>query len=802
MLTEQALCQRLGIPQDVKQVLIFPESSHWDPDWIFTSEEYFERFVCRNLDRAIEELQREPRRIYSVENVFFLRMYWERCPEQRDAVRDLINTGRLRLTSSGVTTADTLLPSAEAILRDWLIGQEWLRKNGLKQEPKLAYFADSFGCTPFLPSLLQAAGFDYAAITRVDGMYFPGCDLELPSRFPRSGSTAKKLLYDEHSLDFVWRDPNGAEVLCHWNTFTYGQGDMLAYVGLSRVYLARLAFPLRADWHVARRIKQYVTQLMPYSRTPYMLCPIGFDFVEPIPDLMALLDRYNRRYYPDTGIWAVNAGLDDYLALVECHRDELPVLAIDPNPYWTGFYTSRPTLKQRCCNLVEELLLVEKLALLPNNQSVRDHVLHDMESAWWAAAVSNHHDFITGTSPDRVVDGEQIPWLDKALVTVEEVKKRLEPSPPLPTESPVGNSPLDWKQEKKGARVDTPYYHVEIISASYWPIIHLWRQSAQTPLLTGMSNEVIGYRDSGGLWRMGYEFVGGVWRETLRASMQPGKMWVREHENGIEIVSTVRLGGEDIRQRIWFSTESPLIYFRVEGRAPQGYSLAIRFETGIHSQHLTMDTPGGVISRPPQKIYSPTFWPLHHFVHVQDEDTGKGFAVFQRLPGAVSYQEDGRLELIVMRNATRETAFRMIKLPANPASDHESEPYTFEYALLFTEKGDWLENKLHLLARDVENNPWQFPGDRALLDLAEPVVVVSPTDVRVTAVKLASRGEGVIVRLNAPAPLESTVVISPGFKVSEAFLCDARERDVCPLEVANNTVQLEMHGSISTVRLV
>jgi len=88
--------------------------------------------------------------------MFFLRLYWDHCPEQRGIVLELVNEGRLRLTSSGVTTADTLLPSAEAILRDFLLGQEWLRANGMEQEPKLAYFTDSFGCTPTLPSLLIA----------------------------------------------------------------------------------------------------------------------------------------------------------------------------------------------------------------------------------------------------------------------------------------------------------------------------------------------------------------------------------------------------------------------------------------------------------------------------------------------------------------------------------------------------------------------------------------------------------------------------------------------------------------------
>ena len=100
---EQALRRTLGIPPDAERVIMFAESSHWDPDWLYTSEVYYERFVQRNLDQALEALQREPRRIYSVECMFFLRMYWDRNPSKQETLRTLLNAGRLRLTSSGVT---------------------------------------------------------------------------------------------------------------------------------------------------------------------------------------------------------------------------------------------------------------------------------------------------------------------------------------------------------------------------------------------------------------------------------------------------------------------------------------------------------------------------------------------------------------------------------------------------------------------------------------------------------------------------------------------------------------------------
>jgi len=800
---DHQLRHNLGIPDEAERVLIFSESSHWDPNWLFTAEEYFERFVRNNLDQAIEELQKEARRVYSIECIFFLRMYWDRCPAKQDVIRRLVNEERLRLTSSGVTTADTLLPSAEAILRDLLIGQEWLRMNGMTQEPELAYFADSFGCTPTLPSLLKAAGFDRTTITRVDGMYFMGCDLESSKHFPRVGASAERLLDQERSLDFIWRDVNGAQVLCHWNAFTYGQGDMLAYAGISRVYLARLALPMRSDWHIAHRIKQFAAQLAPYSRTPYMLCPIGFDFVEPIPDLIALLDRYNQNHYPRTGIWVVNAGLDDYLALIEPHQDQLPVLELDPNPYWTGFYTARPTLKQRCRNLVDDLLLAEKLSYLPENRGEEKAISSELEDAWWQVAVSNHHDFITGTSPDKVVEEEQIPWLDKALDSTSVVVNRLAPT--LPASEVTTNCSGSFIWNRKGGRIQvkTAYYDIELAENAGGAIVNLRSQDSQTSLLTCISNDLVSFRDSGGLWRMGHEFSGGIWKESMRTSDQFAQVEVHEHHSGLEIISSTVLNGEILLRRMWFSENSPIIQCRVEGKAAEGHSIIVRFATGISTKNLTMDTPGGIVVRPLKRIYDPTFWPLHHFVHIQEDNNGRGLAILQPMPGAISCKQDGEIELVAMRNATREKVFGLIGIPGNPASGHEREDYFYEYALLFIENGDWLENKIHLKAREIAKNPWSDPRESTLRDLADSIITTNSPDVWVTTVKPASRGGGIIVRLQTPVLPDSQVLVaSTHFKVEKAFLCDARERDLEPLDVQDGVVRITMRGTIATIRLL
>lgn len=803
----------LGIPADARRVIIFAETSHWDPNWLYTSQEYYDRFVQKQLDQALSGLLSDPRRVYSIECMFFLRMYWERNPQQHATIRKLVNQRRLRLTSSGVTTADTLLPGPEAILRDFLLGQEWLRRNGMTQEPKLAYFSDSFGCSSALPSLLRAAGFEQTTITRVDGMYFPGFERHDPKKYPRPGSTAERLLKDERTLDFLWRDRAGAQILCHWNAFSYGQGDLLAHRGFSRIYLFPLAIPDRSERNVARRIRRFVEQLEPYSLTPYLFCPIGFDFVPPIPNLVSLLDRYNRRRYPSTGIWALNAGLDDYLDLVNTYRDQLPLIELDPNPYWTGFYGSRPALKKRCHALVDELLLAEALSCLPENSQAAQKLPEDLERAWWTAALANHHDFITGTSPDRIVDEEQVPWLEGALQVSSEKIEQLAPGQEnldalsaSPCRPEGGDLPR-WSREHGRLRVQTPYYTVVLAEEAGGSIVRAEDPTSGTLLLEGVSNDLISYKDSGGLWRMGYEFAGGIWEQRDQSSKHRARLVVSERNGGLEVSWVSVLDGEEIQRAMWFHRDSPIIRFRLHGRAPKRRTVIVSFSTAVTANGFLMDTPGGVVSRSCEKVYSPTFWPFQHFLHIRDGDSGRGLAHYQDLPGAASFASNGELQVVALRNAPRERAYHVFPVSGTPAKGYERDAFTFVYGLEFTSGGDWIENELPQKAYARTLNPWADLSHTCLRQLAGGQIHTDRTDVWVMANKPARRGKGRIVRLYTLAAPHETVALSIARpfrdqEIREAYLCDARERDIQALEVRDGVVHVPLPGTIASVRLI
>jgi hypothetical protein len=806
--SEAALRAELGIPPDAKQILVFGETSHWDPNWLHTTEEYYGLCIPRIMDRALLALEQEPRRVFSVESLFFLQRYWESNPAHNERLRSLVNQRRIRLTGTGITTPDTVLPDTEAILRDYADGQQWLKANGMTVEPRLAYLPDDFGHSPALPTLLVALGFDMAAITRIDGMHFIGCDYRRKSDFPMPGSSAELLATKLKTADFVWRGPDGSQVLCHWNAFTYFQGDLLAHVGVVRWMDRIYGFPWRSEAHVARRIQRYLRDLAPLARTPYLYCPIGGDFNGPIADLWGLLDRYNRTRYPSSGVWAINAGLDDYLALVACHQAVLPVLTLDPNPYWMGFYASRPEAKRRANRIVRKLVIAEKLTVLPalaasssaeGGSHVELAIARDLRTAWDLAVLSNHHDFITGTSPDRIWREEQQPWLAQAEGLANHALARIRAIRPAASDFPP--SPLPHFSLDGGTLVvETDSYRVVLSEQQGGAITSVRLNRAGKELLSGPANDLVSYRDSGGLWRLGHEFRGGVFAERGRSSQLPARIRVKACDGALEVRVDSEFDERRFVRWLWLRKNSPILRMRLAGSAQRGRTITCRFPTHLLGQELTMDVPGGIVVRPAHKLFCPTFWPARSFVHLRDERSQVGLAAFLGGPAAISSDGAGTLEWIALRYAPRETAFGLLPILAHPASGSDPLEGQLDYAVWFTPEGDARSNRLPHHVRRALRAAMFGSNEPDLDDLANSVMVVDHADAQVAAVKPAFEGDAVVVRLASFAQTAIEVRLScPSRPIKRATLCDARERQICGLEADRGEVVVPMPHALASV---
>ncbi|MCJ7737423.1 MAG: hypothetical protein MUQ10_08940 [Anaerolineae bacterium] len=111
---------------------------------------------------------------------------------------------------------------------------------------------------------------------------------------------------------------------------------------------------------------------------------------------------------------------------------------------------------------MEDLLVAERLSLLPENAGAERETSKALVPAWWNAVVSNHHDFITGTSPDEVVEGEQIPWLEQAADLVRAVIDRLAGVASVPASRDVQAALPAWHQQDGRIRIETPFYVLEL----------------------------------------------------------------------------------------------------------------------------------------------------------------------------------------------------------------------------------------------------------------------------------------------------------------------------------------------------
>ena len=258
----------------------------------------------------------------------------------------------------------------------------------------------------------------------------------------------------------------------------------------------------------------------------------------------------------------------------------------------------------------------------------------------------------------------------------------------------------------------------------------------------------------------------------------------------------------------------PALHFQVTGLAPENRTETVRFETALGAAtRLVMDEPGGAIDRPAQKRYTPTFWPFQTFFRAAG--TRRGAIFFRGLPGAASFQA-GRVDLITHRNALQETAWGGVHFLGNPVKGHERTRTILDYGIRFTGPEDWPAIALMAEARRVLELGSTEPSDKArLAEAANWLVAVDPPEVQVLAIKSAGRGSGLIIRLYAPGYAGKTISLQPTLacqdwlaghrpqpEIRQAWLCDARERDLLQLPIDNaGVIRLEMPGSIASLRL-
>lgn len=421
---EAAVRHELNIPDDAQYVLILSQSSHMDWDWLETfpvlcddaSAPYFQAggnkpafTILSQATGLLEQYyQSKYKYYYSVAEMGFLKAFCEHNP---DALATLKRVGDvLRIVGGGVTSPDNLLPQGECFIRNYLIGKRWVDA-ALGLPIRQAWIPDDFGHDSQLPVALEAMGLQSAGFARV-----PGADNQSPAAYPITPgqtSTADQLL--KTGLDFVWRAADGSSILAHWMPYGYYcQGNSIDSNGTSAQ-------------STNQQIAGFIQSNQRISPTPYIFIPLGCDFETPKPQLLDYAANWNNSNSPDgyraTHVWVAVATFDHYMQLVGCHTDKLQTLDFNPQPYWTGFYASRPANKILHHAGTKSLLGAEVFGAVADfgpgaKKSDPAGRVGRQNEAWSVLVASTHHDYITGTSGTAYMDvnaQEQLPRLMLAL---------------------------------------------------------------------------------------------------------------------------------------------------------------------------------------------------------------------------------------------------------------------------------------------------------------------------------------------------------------------------------------------------
>ncbi|AFE10743.1 alpha-mannosidase [Corallococcus coralloides DSM 2259] len=395
-------------------ILICP-TTHIDWDWVYTFDQYYAsnsqatgsvsgRDTVQNIyNAAVSLFSRRIGFTFSVTEVGFLQRYARDNPA---GITALAAAGDdFCLMGGGITSPDNLVCAGELFIRNYLVGRTWAKQVGLESNLyDSAWLPDDFGHDPQLPVVLNAMGLTTAGLSRV-----PGSPQGSPGAAPidpPGPSIASQL--NSSGLVFHWQAGDGSRITALFMPNTYGTVGYLDADDISSN---------------AQTVNQFVNQYRSGWPGGLRFIPVGIDFATPsvtsssgeVFSWLNVTHGYNSSFGNTNGVKGTTGTFKTYMDAVLGSGAALPVNApLNAQNYWTGYFASRPELKRNQYAAVRALMSAEVIsALLRTSSSYATSSLDAFDSTVWngweVLAPSSHHDFVTGTSPDNVYEGEQLP---------------------------------------------------------------------------------------------------------------------------------------------------------------------------------------------------------------------------------------------------------------------------------------------------------------------------------------------------------------------------------------------------------
>uniref|UniRef100_A0A6P4EAE6 Alpha-mannosidase n=1 Tax=Drosophila rhopaloa TaxID=1041015 RepID=A0A6P4EAE6_DRORH len=383
--------------------------THDDVGWLKTVDQYYYGSETRIqkagvqyiIDSVVEALLRDPeKRFIYVESAFFFKWWKEQTTKVQDAVKMLVEQGRLEFIGGAWSMNDEATTHYQSVIDQFSWGLRLLNDTfGECGRPRVGWQIDPFGHSREMASMFAQMGFDGMFFGRLD---YQDKDERLMTKnaemiWHGSANLGEEADLFSGALYNNYQAPDGFcfDVLCSDAPIIDGKHS--------------------PDNNVKERVDaflEYVTKMATQFRTPNVILTMGEDFHYQNADMWyknldKLIKYANERQANGSNINLLYSTPSCYLKSLHdagitwpTKSDDFFPYASDPHAYWTGYFTSRPTLKRFERDGNHFLQVCKQLsALAPNKpEEFAPHLTFMRETL----GIMQHHDAITGTEKEAV----------------------------------------------------------------------------------------------------------------------------------------------------------------------------------------------------------------------------------------------------------------------------------------------------------------------------------------------------------------------------------------------------------------
>ncbi|XP_017786052.1 PREDICTED: lysosomal alpha-mannosidase isoform X1 [Nicrophorus vespilloides] len=412
--------------------------THDDVGWLKTVDQYYygsktniqKAGVQYILDSVMEELKRDSnRRFIYVETAFFWKWWMKQHDFVKNQVRKFVNNGQLEFIGGAWSMNDEAVTHYQSIIDQFTWGLRKLEDTfGKCGRPKVGWQIDPFGHSREMASIFAQLGFDGLLLGRIDYQ-------------------DKKFRFTTRTPEMVWRssanlgESSDLFTSVMYNTYSPPPGFCFDVLCDDEPIIDDKKSD---DYNVPKRFKEFLDyvkeQRFSYA-TNNLIVTMGGDFTymdanfwfKNIDKLISYGNelqkngsKYNLIYStPSCYLKAVHDEGEKRNLQWKVKTDDFFPYASDPNAYWTGYFTSRPTIK-RFERVGNNFLQICKQLYALTDLGPEDGI--DLNALREAMGVMQHHDAITGTEKEHVAhDYSRIldRGIEKCGIVVEEALNRL-----------------------------------------------------------------------------------------------------------------------------------------------------------------------------------------------------------------------------------------------------------------------------------------------------------------------------------------------------------------------------------------